>query len=36
MHDNKAEHPLKVGMGFLSYSMYAYNIYIYIRILKSI
>lgn len=32
MHDSLAEHHLKVGMGFLSYSMYAYNTYIYIYI----
>ena len=32
MHDSLAEHHLKVGMGFLSYSMYAYNTYIYIDI----
>jgi len=32
MHDSWAEHPLKVGMSFLSYSMYAYNTYIYIYI----
>lgn len=30
MHDSLAEHPLKVGMGLLSYSMYAYNTYIHI------
>lgn len=34
MHDSRAEHPLKVGMGFLSYSIYAYNTYRHIYIYK--